>query len=214
MSGRLPAAQALTISGPAGTLEALLEEPANTPASGFAVVCHPHPLFGGTMTNKVVHTVARVLQQAGIATLRFNFRGVGASTGSYDQGRGELLDTLAVIDFGRARWPAAPLTLAGFSFGAQMALMAAPNSAPVRLITVAPPVSRPEFGAIEQPSCPWLIVQGDADEVVDPQQVRSFAARFATPPQFVMLAGVNHMFHGHLRELHDAVAGFLKAEAR
>jgi uncharacterized protein len=158
--------------------------------------------------------VARVLQEAGIATLRFNFRGVGASAGSYDKGRGELLDTLAVIDFGRARWPAATLTLAGFSFGAQMALLAAPSSAPLRLITVAPPVSRPEFGAVEQPSCPWLIVQGDADEVVDPQQVRSFAARFTPPPHFVMLAGVNHLFHGHLRELHDAVASFLKAEAR
>jgi uncharacterized protein len=214
LSARLPAAQALTISGPAGTLEALLEEPAGTSAGAFAVVCHPHPLYGGTMQNKVVHTVARVLQEAGIATLRFNFRGVGASAGSYDKGRGELLDTLAVIEFGRARWPAATLTLAGFSFGAQMALLAAPSSAPVRLITIAPPVSRPEFGAVEQPSCPWLIVQGDADEVVDPQQVRSFAARFAPPPQFVMLAGVNHLFHGHLRELHDAVASFLKAEAR
>ena len=214
MSTRRPAAEELTIAGPAGTLEALLEEPTAGAPGGFAVVCHPHPLHSGTMQNKVVHTVARALQEAGIATLRFNFRGVGASTGSYDRGRGELLDTLAVIGFGRARWPAAALTLAGFSFGAQMALLAAPSSAPVRLITVAPPVSRPEFSAVEQPSCPWLIIQGDADEVVDPQQVRAFAERFASPPRLLMLPGVGHLFHSHLRELHDAVAGFLKAEAR
>ena len=215
MSTRRPAAEALTISGPAGTLETLLEVPAAGAASGgFAVVCHPHPLYQGTMQNKVVHTVARALQEAGIATLRFNFRGVGASTGSYDKGRGEVLDTLAVIAFGRARWPGAALTLAGFSFGAQMALLAAPSSAPVRLITVAPPVSRPEFSAVEQPSCPWLIVQGDADEVVDAQQVRAFAARFTPPPRLQMLPGVNHLFDSHLRELHQAVASFLKEEAR
>jgi uncharacterized protein len=214
LSTRLALVEALSIDGPAGSLEALLEEPTAAPLEGFAVVCHPHPLYGGTMQNKVVHTVARALQEAAIATLRFNFRGVGASAGSYDQGRGELLDTLAVIDFGRRRWPAAAFTLAGFSFGAQMALLAAPSTAPVRLITVAPPVSRPEFGAVEPPLCPWLIVQGDADEVVDPQQVRSFAERFASPPVLVMLSGVNHLFHSHLRELHDAVASFLKAEAR
>lgn len=214
MSARSREAEPLTIGGPAGTLEALLEQPAGGATGGFAVVCHPHPLHGGTMQNKVVHTLARALQEAGIATLRFNFRGVGASTGSYDQGRGELDDTMAVIGFGRARWPTAALTLAGFSFGAQMVLLAAPISVPVRLITVAPPVSRPEFRAVAQPSCPWLIVQGDADEVVDPRQVRDFAARFSPPPRLAMIAGVNHLFHGHLRELHDAVESFLKAEAR
>ena len=141
MSTRRPAAEALTISGPAGALETLLEVPAaGAPVGGFAVVCHPHPLHGGTMQNKVVHTLARALQEAGIATLRFNFRGVGASAGSYDEGRGEIEDALAVIAYGRARWPGAALTLAGFSFGAQVALLAAPSSAPARLITVAPPV--------------------------------------------------------------------------
>ncbi len=206
--------EALTLEGPAGALEALLTQPQEVAHPGLAVICHPHPLHGGTLRNKVVHTLARTLEQFGLTTLRFNFRGVGTSAGSYDGGRGELQDALAVIAYGRARWPEAALTLAGFSFGAQVALLAAPLAAPVRLITVAPPVSRPEFAAVAAPPCPWLIVQGDADEIVDPQQVAAFAERFSPPPTLRLLAGVNHLFHGHLPELHDAVAEFLNAEAR
>jgi alpha/beta superfamily hydrolase len=96
------------------------------------VVCHPHPLYGGTMTNKVVHTLARSLQEQGMPTVRFNYRGVGKSAGQYDEGRGETADALAVVAWGRERWPGVPLTLAGFSFGAMVALLAAPAAQPVR----------------------------------------------------------------------------------
>jgi alpha/beta superfamily hydrolase len=210
LSFRPPRGQQLTIEGPAGALEVLLEDPhsqamADEPRSGFGVVCHPHPLYGGSMLNKVVHMLARGLQEQGLATLRFNYRGVGLSEGQYDQGRGETADALAVIAWGRARWPQVPLTLAGFSFGSMVALMAAPTARPVRMITVAPAVSNASYAAIEQPRCPWLIVQGEADEVVDYHAVVEFAARFSPPPVLRLLPGVDHFFNGHLPQLLEAV---------
>ena len=117
------AAQSLVLKGPAGDLEARLDFPegrqGRDPAApvAFAVVCHPHPLFGGTLTNKVVHTLAKSFNDAGMPALRFNFRGVGASAGSHDEGRGEVQDALAVVHYGRERWPQAQLWLAGFLQG-------------------------------------------------------------------------------------------------
>ncbi|HWW21550.1 MAG TPA: alpha/beta fold hydrolase [Steroidobacteraceae bacterium] len=212
MSFRPPKAQALSIRGPAGALESLLEDPQAPVAAGFAVICHPHPLFGGTMQNKVVHTLGRACQEFGLATLRFNFRGVGASDGSHDEGRAEIEDAMAVIAWGRQRWPDGPLTLAGFSFGAMVALAAAVRSAPSKLITVAPAVGRPEFSSAAKPNCPWLIVQGDADELVDIRDVRAFAARFEPAPKLVVMSGVEHFFHGRLTQLRDEVLAFLKNE--
>jgi len=111
----------LSLEGPAGALEAVLEDPGAAGIS-YAVVCHPHPLYGGTMDNKVVTTVARALQDAGMPTLRFNFRGVGASDGAFDQGSGETADADAVAAWGAERWPGRTLVIAGFSFGAYVAL--------------------------------------------------------------------------------------------
>lgn len=212
MSFQPPRAEALAIAGPAGQLEALLEDPKVVPHAGFAVLCHPHPLYGGSMQNKVVHTVARACQEYGMATLRFNFRGVGASAGSYDEGRGEVDDARAVIAWGRKRWPDSALTLAGFSFGGMVALRAAQGSAPSRLITVAPAVDRLESPAAAAPDCPWLIVQGDADELVDIGRVRVFASRFTPPPRLVVMQGGEHFFHGRLVELRDQVLAFLTDE--
>lgn len=209
MSFRPPRPEPLSIAGPAGALEALLEDPQVDPRPGFAVVCHPHPLHGGTMHNKVVQTLARSLQEHGLPTLRFNYRGVGASAGAYDEGRGETDDALAVIEEGRRRWPGAPLLLAGFSFGAMVSLRAAHTAAPTRLISVAPAVTRPEFALLGAPSCPWLIVQGEADEIVDYRAVQDFAAQFDPPPQFVLLPQVSHFFHGRLMDLRDSVMQFL-----
>jgi alpha/beta superfamily hydrolase len=199
----------LTLQGPSGALEALLELPPTAAASGVAVVCHPHPLHGGTLHNKVVYTLARVFLELGLATLRFNYRGVGASAGCYDQGRGELEDALAAVAYARERCPG-HLCLAGFSFGAMIALRAAERVHPDCLICVAPPAGRAESDAVSPPPCPWLIVQGEADEVVDPRQVAAFAARFDAPPQLQLLPGVDHFFHGRLRELHAAALDFAR----
>jgi len=205
---RPPRAEPQRIPGPAGALQGLLEDPQGEAAparAGFAVVCHPHPLFGGTMLNKVVHTLARALQEQGLATLRFNYRGVGESEGQYDEGRGETADALAVIEWGRSRWPGAALTLAGFSFGSMVALLAAASAQPARLITVAPAVKYLQFATVTQPACPWLIIQGEADEVVDCRDVVAFAARFSPPPMLRLLPGVDHFFNRRLNELRDAV---------
>ncbi|HEY1726162.1 MAG TPA: alpha/beta fold hydrolase [Steroidobacteraceae bacterium] len=202
-------AEPISIDGPAGALEALLEQPEVATGAACAVICHPHPLHGGSMHNKVVYTLARACQERGMPTLRFNFRGVGASAGRYDGGRGETEDALAVIASARRRWPDAALTLAGFSFGAMVSLGAAVSAAPARVISVAPAVTYPEFERMPRPQCPWLIIQGDADEVVRCADVQAFAARFQPPPRLVVLPGVGHFFHGRLTELRDAAFEFL-----
>ena len=196
-------AHSAVIDGPAGRLETLVEEPAcgEPPPRLAAVICHPHPLFGGTLHNKVVHTLARVLRERGTATLRFNFRGVGTSAGSHDGGAGETADALAAVTWARNRWPDTQLVLAGFSFGAAIAIRAAAAAQPDWLISVAPAIDRVTLGGFVVPSCPWLIVQGDADDVVSPAAVIDWAARQAPRARLRVLAGVGHFFHGRLHEL-------------
>lgn len=162
------------------------------------------------MDNKVVHTLARALQEAGLPTIRFNYRGVGSSTGAYDDGRGETLDALAVVDFGARRWPGAALWLAGFSFGGFVAVNAAATAAPARVIAVAPAVSR--FAAPESsgPDCPWLVIQGDADEIIDASSVLSWARTQDPLPAIAVLAGASHFFHGRLPELREAALAFAR----
>jgi alpha/beta superfamily hydrolase len=217
----LPAPERLMIEGPAGPLEAVVEDP--TVGSGaavrsvvtrFAIVCHPHSLHGGTLDNKVTHTLARTLQELGLATLRFNFRGVGHSGGVFDDGPGESEDVLSVAAWARRRWPAAQLWLAGFSFGGYVALLSARRARAVQLITVAPAIGS-RFGtsaAIPLPGCPWLIVQGDSDELVDAQQVRAMVAGLQPAPTLTVLPGVEHFFHGHLPDLKRAVLAGLPAQ--
>jgi alpha/beta superfamily hydrolase len=173
--------------------------------ASYAVICHPHPLYGGTMENKVVTTLARALRDAGLPTLRFNFRGVGASAGAFDQGLGETEDADAVASWGAQRWPGKTLVSAGFSFGGYVALRLALSRKAARLITVAPAIQLFEQPVVRPPDCPWLIVQGDEDDVVDPKQVAAWARSFNPAPRLVVLPGVGHFFHGRLQELHDAV---------
>jgi uncharacterized protein len=203
------AARAATIAGPAGTLEALIDEPAGGIGSRVAVVCHPHPLYGGNMTNKVTHMLAKAFTDVGAVALRFNYRGVGASAGTYDDGRGETADALSVLDWAQREWPAAQLWLGGFSFGGAIAIRAASERDVRILVTVAPAVDRVGVAAAESPRCPWLLVQGDSDDVVDPKQVERWAMNLPVKPHVVMLAGVEHFFHGKLNELRSVVVKWL-----
>jgi alpha/beta superfamily hydrolase len=203
-----PSTERLTIAGPAGDLEALLETPASANAARVAVICHPHPVYGGTMTNKVVHVLAKTFNERGVSAVRFNFRGVGASAGAYDEGSGETQDALAVIDWSLQRFPGAALWVAGFSFGGAIAVRAAVARDAQRLVTVAPAVHRFAVDGAELPRCPWL-VQGDQDELVDAGEIQRWVATLAQPPQLALLPGVEHFFHGRLNELRSVVLEWL-----
>jgi hypothetical protein len=210
---RPPAAVPISLDGPAGPLEALIEEPmpvadARRNVAAYGVICHPHPLQGGTMTNKVVHTLARALQEAGLPTIRFNYRGVGKSAGAYDEGRGETLDALAVADEGARRWPGHALWLAGFSFGGYVAVRASHERATARVIAVAPAVTRFAGAHAAGPRCPWLLIQGDADDVIAPDEVLAWGRAQSPLPEIVELRGGSHFFHGRLGELRTAVHDF------
>ncbi|HEX5459829.1 MAG TPA: alpha/beta fold hydrolase [Steroidobacteraceae bacterium] len=212
---RPPRAERVRIAGPAGEIEALVESPADGSTDGtaparFGVVCHPHPLYGGTLDNKVVYTLARAFVELGAPAIRFNFRGVGGSAGSYDEGRGETADALAVIAYGRDRWPDASLWLAGFSFGGAVALRAAAQSHPQRLVAVAPGVTRIAMEGVGSPDCPWLVVQGDADDVVEPPAVLGWVNRQTSPAVIRVLPGAGHFFHGRLHELRAVVLEYLE----
>jgi uncharacterized protein len=213
MSSRV---ERLSIEGHAGALQAIVEEPGvveapSVAAASYAVVCHPHPLYGGTMDNKVVTTVARALQEAGMPTLRFNFRGVGASAGVFDQGVGETADADAVASWGAQRWPGRTMVLAGFSFGAYVALRLAQQRVPRHLITIAPAISLFDVSGMAVPPCPWLVVQGDADDVVDPAAVVSWVNGLDPKPRLVVLNGAGHFFHGRLQELRNAVSDAIRS---
>ena len=197
---------ALALAGPAGRLEAHVElgDPPRRPA--VAIVCHPLPTEGGTMHNKVVTMTARALRESGVDTVRFNFRGVGQSEGVFDEGDGEAADLRAVAAWVRATRPDAQLWLAGFSFGAYVSLKCARELAPAMLISIAPPVGRSwDFDRIELPECPWLVIQGDADEIVDPQAVYAWIEAMKQPPELVRMPETSHFFHRRLMDLRGAI---------
>jgi alpha/beta superfamily hydrolase len=204
--------EVLAIAGPDGPLEARLELPAGDAlVSVFGVACHPHSLYGGTMDNKVTHVIARSMLECGAPAFRFNFRGVGASGGTFDNGRGEAQDLAAVVAEGRRRYPQAALWLGGFSFGAFVALRAAQALQPAKLVAVAPPVARFELGEVANTECDWLLAQGDADDVVPPQAVLDWAARQSRRPRLHVLPGAGHYFHGRLHELKPLLVDFWQA---
>lgn len=198
--------EAPVIQGPAGTLEAKLELPKGEPKA-TALICHPHPLHGGTMDNKVVHMLARSFLALGAAVLRFNFRGVGASAGSYAEGIGETKDALAASAWLLEQWPELPQYLGGFSFGAAVVVRAAIETHPAGIVTVALPVERLEPGAT-LPAAPWLLVHGDADELVALEALIDWLNDQAPGPELEVIPGADHFFHGKLTELKNGVTGF------
>jgi uncharacterized protein len=157
------------------------------------------------MTNKVTYILARAFNDLGAVSLRFNFRGVGKSAGSFDNGIGESSDALSAMDWLSAKYPSLPLWLGGFSFGAYVALRAQSERAVERLVTVAPAVEHFDTVSIKPPVCPWLLIQGDADEVVSPQAVLAWANKLTLPPSIAIIKGASHFFHGRLNNLRQAI---------
>ncbi len=197
---------ALELAGPAGPLEALLEESDRGPAPLAALVCHPHPLHGGTMHNKVVHRVAATLHEAGGTTLRFNFRGAGRSAGRYDGGRGELEDARAALAWLRRRLPGASVVVAGFSFGAGVAAALAAVEAGVGLLVlVAPPVAAMDFAALRTSPIPKLVIQGTRDDVCPAAELEPEFSAWAEPRKLVKIEGANHFFDRQLADLANAL---------
>ncbi len=201
----------LLLDGPAGALEVAVDLPeGEAPALPVtAIVCHPLSTEGGTMHNKVVTMVARALRDLGVTTVRFNFRSVGNSAGSFDHGNGEQDDLRAVAAWVRTQRPHDALWLAGFSFGAFVSLRMAGELQPQVLISVAPPAGRWDFDGM-QPPAQWLLIQGDADEIVDPQAVYDWVDTLAQKPQLVRMPDTSHFFHRKLIDLRGAVAHGVK----
>lgn len=195
---------AVFIDGPLGQLEALYLDTAE--ATGIALICHPNPVQGGTMLNKVVSTLQRTARDAGLLTLRFNYRGVGASAGSHDMGSGEVDDAWAVAQWLRAKHPELPLTILGFSFGGFVAAtlagrLEAENMAVAHLFMVAPAVMRLTERLPQRTTL--TVIQPDADEVVDPQLVYDWSDNLDRPHELLKVAECGHFFHGKLTDLKD-----------
>ncbi len=192
------------IQGPAGSLDVLVEEP-DSPPVALAVICHPHSLYGGSLTSKIVHQLARTFLEQGAICVRFNFRGVGESDGVFDNGQGEQADLLAVVDWARQNWPQPELWLGGFSFGGFVAIQAAASLQPKRLVTVAPAVSFFPTADTDLSGTDWLLVQGDDDEVVPADTVVRWAESLPSQPKLTIVEGASHFFHGRLNDLKQVI---------
>lgn len=207
--------EAVVIPGPSGKLEGILSTPSQGLACGLAVICHPHPAHEGTMNNKVVHFLAKTFHDNGFAALRFNFRGVEKSEGQYDGGQGETLDTLVAMSWLQQQYnPNLPLWLAGFSFGGYTSLSAAGQSNIAGLISVAPAIHLFDFITLPHPKCPWLVIQGEKDEVVKYDDVLHWAKQRLPAPELITLPNASHFFHGQLNVLSDHVANFIQAQMK
>ncbi|HEY8370088.1 MAG TPA: alpha/beta fold hydrolase [Thermodesulfobacteriota bacterium] len=203
-----PVREAFALAGPVGPLEALYEIDVSDRGAA-ALVLHPHPLYGGTMHNKVVYRLARALRRAGLATLRINFRGVGASAGRYDEGRGEVDDARAALDWLAARHPGRPLWVAGFSFGAWVGVtLAASDPRVVRIVAAGLPVRLDRLATVaDLGDRPLLVVQGEHDEYGPPSAVRDALAARPTATLHVV-PGTDHFFEGRLDDLEREVLAF------
>jgi hypothetical protein len=161
------------------------------------------------MHNKVVHTLARAFDDLGLASVRFNFRGVGNSTGEYGRGEGELADAIAVADWVRASRPGDAIWFAGFSFGGAVALRAAASASAAQLVTVAPALRLFAWKTYVPPPCPWLVIQGEADDIVPASELRAFLEQFQGHPSTVFMPEAGHFFHQRLNDLRRAITSAL-----
>lgn len=189
------------IQGPAGQLEVVMAKPTARERAAWGIVCHPHSLYGGSMQNKVVTTLVKTFQHLGVNTARFNFRGVGRSEGEFDHGEGELYDLLAVVEWLLKEHPDREIWLAGFSFGAYVALKAATQIPLAKLVVVAPPVEHFPVKKLPPLLCPWILVQGELDDVVLPEAVFVWAKKRKPKPHIIRFPTAGHFFHGQLGEL-------------
>lgn len=210
--------RSVSVAGPAGALEALfwdISADAGVPRMA-AVVCHPHPLFGGTMHNKVVYQAAKTFHGAGLPVLRFNFRGVGLSEGAHDAGRGEQGDVRAALDFLASRFPDVPLLCAGFSFGAWVGLrVGCEDSRVVALAGLGLPVRSTDVSFLESCVKPKILVSGDHDQYAPKEKLETIVAdlpaRAKETTEMIFIAGGDHFFAGHLEEVDRALASWLAA---
>jgi alpha/beta superfamily hydrolase len=217
------------ISGPAGRLEALLDEPDACTSTGVArddrevrapsllrpraavVVGHPHPQYGGTMNNKVTFQAAKAFCRLGCAVLRFNFRGTGTSRGAFDDGPGEMADFRAGLDFMAARYPETELWAAGVSFGAWVAMSVGATDERVTLILgIAPPVDQYDFSAVKASAKPKFLIQGERDDICPLASMRRLYAELAEPKELVVVDAADHLFDGHVSEVSDAISDLLE----
>lgn len=200
-----------TLPGPVGPLEAI-SDVAERPGArrGVAVICHPNSKDGGTMRNKVVTMLERSLREGGMDTLRFNFRSAGDSAGEYDNGRGESDDLAAAVAWVRSVRPDDVLWLAGFSFGSYVTLRNAVKLKADALISIAPPVGRWSHETLALPTCPWLVVMGEEDEIVEPQAVFDWIYSLEQPPELVRMPETGHFFHRRLMDLRGAVKHWMQ----
>ena len=214
------------IAGPAGRLEAILEEPAPPGSVGHdgrisaghpdglraaVVLAHPHTEFGGTMHTKAVYQAAKALSRIGCAVLRVNFRGAGVSEGTFTDGPGEKDDFRAALDYMQGLYPGAPLWSGGMSFGSWVAMTVGAEDPRVSaLIGICPPIARYDFGAVERSPTPKFFIQGEFDELCPLKEMRAFYARAAEPKELVVIDGADHLFDGKVAEVADAIEDLLE----
>lgn len=199
-----------------GQLEAILKEPRSGPALGVALVLHPHPLGGGTMHNKVVFRAASALNETGLTTLRINFRGVGQSSGEHDEGRGEVEDVRAALQFLVENFPGPPITLCGFSFGARVGLeVGISDERVINLISIGTPLDKYDFSFLAGCRKPILFVHGDRDEFGSLPRLQDLVSeikRHNAGVELKVIGDSGHFFEGHLDELKQAITDWTRRQ--
>jgi len=201
-------AEKILIKGEKGNIELRVKQAAPnelSPKKQLAVISHPHPLYGGTMDNKVVTTLERAFLNLGYTTVVYNFRGVGQSDGDYDNGQGEQKDLQAVVNWAQNEFDVSKTVLAGFSFGSYVTLQAYNQCNVQAICTVAPPVGLYDFSTVNNISLPWVLIQGGQDEVVSAQEVLDWTMSLKTKPDIYWRQQASHFFHGELIWLRKVV---------